>query len=400
MSLTKLVVARKPRTGARPAGGRRQVDVRMPADRSRLVLHRQKPMASTLLDEIEIEEDREEAAYIEYDIASYPSDYTIDVLHQMKTRGDIVIPDFQRNYVWTIKQASLLVESFLLGLPVPPLFLYITEDNKSEVIDGQQRLTSMVYFIDGYFGGADDKGKKQVFKLTGLSEKSPFRNKAFDQLDEKFQRKIRSSVLRAINIRQLSPNKEATSVFHIFERLNTGGTSLKPQEIRNAVFRGKIVQDLRILNRLPTWREIIGQRADDKYQRDVELILRLFSLFRSWADYEKPMKEYLNKSMRRNAKFDTKTALEFKDVFPGTLEKIKIALGARPFRPKRVINSAVLEAVCVTMLEHQQISAAQLKDKYPILLQSEDFDRAIRGGTTDTRNVRERLAIAEKMLLE
>ena len=103
-------------------------------------------MASQLLDEIEIEEDREEAAYIEYDIASYPSDYTIDVLHQMKTRGDIVIPDFQRNYVWTIKQASLLVESFLLGLPVPPLFLYITEENKSEVIDGQQRLTSMVYF--------------------------------------------------------------------------------------------------------------------------------------------------------------------------------------------------------------------------------------------------------------
>ena len=104
--------------------------------------------------------------------------------------------------------------------------------------------------------------------------------------------------------------------------------------------------------------------------------------------------------MRRNASFDTKTALEFKEVFSGTLDKIKIALGARPFRPKRVINSAVLEAVCVTMLEHQEISAEQLKEKYPILLKSEDFDKAIRGGTTDTRNVRERLEIAGKMLLE
>jgi uncharacterized protein with ParB-like and HNH nuclease domain len=126
----------------------------------------------------------------------------------MVSREDIVIPKFQRKYVWTIKQASLLVESFLLGLPVPPIFLYVTEDNRYELIDGQQRLLSMVYFLEGYFGEPDKRGRRQTFRLTGLSDKSPFRFKNFEGLEEKYQRKLRASVLRAVNIRQLSPKKK------------------------------------------------------------------------------------------------------------------------------------------------------------------------------------------------
>ena len=91
-------------------------------------------------------------------------------------RDDLVIPDFQRDFVWTMKQSSLLIESFLLGLPVPPVFLYIDEDNKSLVIDGQQRILSVVYFFEGYFGSANAQGKRQIFRLTGSSSKSPYTN--------------------------------------------------------------------------------------------------------------------------------------------------------------------------------------------------------------------------------
>jgi len=123
------------------------------------------------------------------------------------------------------------------------------------VIDGQQRIMSVVYYLDGYFGSESIQGKKQVFRLQGLDDKNPFSKKRFEDLGESHQRKLKSSVLRAINIRQLNPKGEATSVYHIFERLNTGGTALKPQEIRNCVFRGEFVRILRELNRDKNWRK-------------------------------------------------------------------------------------------------------------------------------------------------
>lgn len=348
--------------------------------------------------QIEINEEIEEEAYVEYDIATYPSDYTLDSLQQMYDRNDIVVPPFQRKYVWNIQQASLLVESFLLGLPVPPLFLYVTDENKSEVIDGQQRLLSMMYFLEGYFGEGDKKGKRQIFRLTGLSDKSPFRGKRFSDLEEKFQRKLRSSVLRAINIRQLNPIKGNTSVFHIFERLNTGGTRLQPQEIRNVVFRGDIVDHLRSLNTLDAWRNIVGLDVEDKYQRDVELILRFLSLYRQWENYEKPMKEYLNKKMQEHRKFASKIDTEFELKLPSALQLIISALGRKPFRPKRVINTAILEAVVVSILENEDITVDKLRANYQVLLDNEGFQQTIQGATTDTKQVKDRLRIAAETL--
>ena len=120
------------------------------------------------------EEIDEELVNIEYDITSYPSDYTLKGLYEMFCDGDIAIPDYQRGFVWSIKQSSLLIESFLIGLPVPPIFLYIDDENKNLVIDGQQRLMSIVYFIKGYFGEEDKMGKRQVFKLSGLKENNKY----------------------------------------------------------------------------------------------------------------------------------------------------------------------------------------------------------------------------------
>lgn len=345
-----------------------------------------------------MEPEDEEEAYVEYDIATYPSDNTLDSLSQMSNRGDIVIPEYQRKYVWSIKQASLLVESFLMGLPVPPLFLYVNEENKYEVIDGQQRLTSMLYYLEGYFGLPDAKGKRAIFRLAGLSEKSPFRDKAFSELEEKYQRKLRSSVLRAINVKQLNPTSNNTSVFHIFERLNTGGTSLRPQEIRNAVFRGQIVPALQQLNNNASWRLILGEKSNDKFQSDVELVLRLYSLFRKWGEYEKPMKEYLNSQMKQNCRFDSTDAIEFSRRFPQAVDLVVHALGDKPFRPKRVINAAVLEAVMVTVLEDPTITVERLADRYPILLADDRFQGVIRGATTDTKMVKDRLTIAAEIL--
>jgi len=244
--------------------------------------------------------EEEDEVIVNYDIATYPSDFTLQGIVEDLKNGDIKIPKFQREFVWNIKQSSLLIESFLLGLPVPPVFFYVDEENINYVIDGQQRILSVAYYLEGYFGSESIQGKRQVFRLKGLDVKSPYHEKRFVDLDGPDQRKIEKSVLRAINVRQLSPSKDNTSIYHIFERLNTGGTPLKPQEVRNCVFRGEIVKILRELNDDKNWRKIIGKPLLDKHQRDVEMVLRIFSLSEKWLTYEKPMKEFLNVSMNRN----------------------------------------------------------------------------------------------------
>ena len=183
---------------------------------------------------------------------------------------------------------------------MPQIFFYIDEENKNLVVDGQQRILSVVFFLEGYFGFENFQGRRQVFRLTGLDEQSPNHNKRFEDLDESDKRKLRSSVLRVVNIRQLSPKKDNTSVYYIFERLNTGGTPLRPQEIRNCVFRGEFSNYLKQLNEDENWRTILNRKRFDKHQRDVELILRVFSLVGNWRNYEKPMKEFLNVNMKIN----------------------------------------------------------------------------------------------------
>src|SRR3989304_2641673 len=123
--------------------------------------------------EIEKEEEQADEVLIEYDIAAFPSDYTLEVLYKMwgDGRKDITIPDFQRGFVWTIKQSSKLIESFLIGLPVPPVFFYIDKENRNLVVDGQQRILSIIFFFEGYFGRENAKGSRQAFKLTGWNWK-------------------------------------------------------------------------------------------------------------------------------------------------------------------------------------------------------------------------------------
>ena len=355
-------------------------------------------------DEIESEEfnteiENDEVPFVEFDISVSPSDPTLELLANQVTRGDIIVPFYQRKYVWKIEQASRLIESFLMGLPVPQVFLYVNDEDLLEVIDGQQRIMSVKYFLEGFFGEADNQNRRQIFKLKGLSERSEYNGKTFSELSSRDQRKLRNSTLRAINIKQLKPSLRNDSVFHIFERLNTGGTQLKPQEIRNAVYRGKIVDSLKALNLTDGWHKILGIKRADKNQKDVELVLRLFALFEVWPDYEKPMLRYLNTQMDANKKFDSDRAQRFTERFPLAVNTVNEAL-ASPFRPKGVINAAVLEAVMVTVLENPQISAEQLSERYPSLVTPEWIDSFFSRSTTDTHILRARLEAAKAILTD
>jgi len=353
--------------------------------------------------EIEVEEETDDdSVSMNYDIAAYPSDLTLSGIAQLWRDQDIKIPDYQREFVWTVKQSSLLIDSFLCGLPVPNVFLYVDENNRSIVIDGQQRILTIVFFIEGYFGKENNQGRRQVFRLSGLSKKSPYFNKRFIDLEEADQRKFKQSILRAINIKQLNPKGESTSAYHIFERLNTGGTPLKPQEIRNSVFSGEFSKHLRELNRDANWRKLLGREQVDRHQKDVELILRIFSLSNGGvAKYEKPLREFMNVSMKANRDGNTKKVKSFLKNFKVATAKAASELGAKPFRLRGPINVAALESVMCALVDSATIvNRLDLGAAYKKLVDDPNFMLLTKINTTDVKTVQDRLSLVQKTLLE
>lgn len=358
------------------------------------------PLAADTDIPVDAEDDEsDEGTYVEYDIATYPSDLTLSGIHEMWVNKDIVIPSFQRNFVWNIRQSSLLIESFLLGLPVPQVFFYVDEDNKSIVIDGQQRISTIAFFFEGYFGPESLQGRRQTFRLTGLSDNSPFKGKRYEDLTATEQRKLKSAVLRAVNIKQLTPVGQSTSMYHIFERLNTGGTPLRSQEIRNCVFHGQLVTTLHDLNELPVWRKIIGRKPLDRHQRDVEMILRAFAISDRGSTYQKPMKEFLNTQMGIYRKGKETAITKFKLDFEAVCDLIDKKLPPKPFNVRGPVNLAAMDSILGTLIKYRSKIPADIASRYKKLLDDPKYQEAIYISTSDQIVVKERLSLAKKYLI-
>ncbi len=284
------------------------------------------------------DEDRASSPF-SYDILTYPVDFTLEVLvgKLLKDQPDIRIPEFQREFAWSQAQASKLIESFLLGLPVPPIFLYTDPGNVRMVVDGQQRLRSIAYYFEGYFG-PESNGRRPVFRLSGLNKQSPYNEMTYRDLESKDSmtfRKLNDSALRAFVIKQLNP-RDHTSVFHIFERLNTGGTFLTGQEIRNCVYEGKFNDLLRELNLLAEWRDLFGRGTKDKRMRDVELILRFFALAHASESYKKSMKDFLSAFMSKHQNPTQAELTRLSHQFSETARALRQKLGPKPFHVPRI----------------------------------------------------------------
>jgi hypothetical protein len=343
-----------------------------------------------------------------YEVVTYPADFTLEVLVS-KLKGappEIDIPGFQRRFVWTQAQASKLIESFLLGLPVPPIFVFTDAGNIQMVVDGQQRLKSIGYFFEGYFG-PEDKGRRPVFRLTGLNEESPYYNLSRKDLEMDHPsvfRKLKDSVLRAFVIKQLNPS-DTTCVYHVFERLNTGGTLLKGQEIRNCVYAGRLNDLLVKLNETSSWREVFGKKEGDKRQRDIELVLRFLALLHNAKLYKKPMKDFLSDFMKAHQShqqlLDTRAEKElvrFRREFTAAADAVLGSLGPKPFHVTAGLNAAVFDSVFVAFAQHGEEIPKDIKGRYARLKNDRDFQKRVSSATTDVEAVADRLRIAEEVL--
>lgn len=351
------------------------------------------------IEEIPSEEADAEASNQKYEISTYPADYTLEVLVSKFNKKQIKIPGFQRHFVWKQHQASRLIESFILGLPVPPIFLYTDSDASLLVIDGQQRLKSVAYFFEGYFG-EESRGKRPVFKLTGFESDNPLADKTYEQLQESLPilyNKLNDSVLRALVIKQIDPD-DKTSVHHIFERLNTGGTQLRGQEIRNCVYHGAFNDLLLELNSLERWRDIFGSIPPDGRQRDVEFILRFLALHRKGKTYAPPLKDFLSKFMANFRNPQPEVLTGFRDVFADVTNRVWESLGARPFHIRRGLNAASMESVYLAFSNFSGATPPNIKDQYKKLIATQEYLTCISSNTTDVAVLRKRANQASQAL--
>jgi uncharacterized protein with ParB-like and HNH nuclease domain len=352
------------------------------------------------MEELESENSDLDSVPSAYEVITYPADFTLEGLVNKYKKGTMIVPGFQRNYVWNIKQASRLIESFLLGLPVPAIFLF-TDATKNEqlVLDGQQRLKTLVYFFEGFFG-EENSGRRKVFKLIGLNENSPYFNKTYKDLEETDQaafNKLNDSVLRAFVVKQITPDGN-TSVFHIFERLNTGGTQLVGQEIRNCIYHGPFNDLLCDLNSYGNWREIFGTDKFHKRQKDIELILRFLAFYEDSDKYEKPIKDFMSGFMSKYQNASPEKMNEFESIFKKTCDKVLVNLGEKPFHIWSGFNVAVFDSIFTVLAQNP--TPDNLKDRYRRLKSDEAFVKGVRGSTTDDSIVKLRIQLAKKYLIE
>lgn len=363
------------------------------------------PIKGLALQKIKSEEDDAELSLRSYDILNYPADFTLELLVEKWKKGEVRNEGFQRKYVWPKERASKLIESFLLGLPVPPIYLYEERGTgKKLIVDGHQRLKSIVYFFSGWFGDPEvPEDKATTFNLIGLDERSPYADKTFQSLaeiDPEASVKLKDAVLRSIIMKQIDPDDD-TSIFEIFSRFNTGGMALMPQEIRNCIFWGDFNDLLKSLNKDDAWRQITGASIEDKRMRDIELILRFLAL-NYYEAYKKPMKNYLNDFMGKY-RYPTKSrAQTFEASFSETSKQVLRCLGTKPFHILRGLNAAVFDAVFTAF--HRNIQQAKvakapaMHTKYMALLGDKDFHELTSSATTDDDVVRKRLNKASEIL--
>ena len=342
-----------------------------------------------------------------FSITSYGADYPVDGLVKRLASGDIVVPlfrvapeegqttvGFQRELVWKKSQADRFIESLLLGLPVPGIFLVKEPNGKFLVLDGQQRLRTLESFYAGLFKGAEFKLEEVQTKWVG---------KTYKTLHPDDRRRLDNSILHAIVVRQDEPTEDQSSIYLIFERLNSGGTILQPQEIRVALYHGPLATLLSELNDNPDWRALYGTKS--ARLKDIELILRFLSLYFYRASYERPMKAFLNRYMAANRSLQKQNEEVIRPLFDMTVKAIRTGIGDKAFRPfGGAVNAAVMDAVLygvASRLASGPLSnTSALRAPYENLLKKQEFLEAVTKATADVENVKIRLDTAKQAFAE
>ena len=374
-----------------------------------------------------IDEQEYSYSFKEYDITSSPNDFNIKTIFDFIESGVVKIPGFQRNYVWDINRASKLIESLVIGLPIPQIFLFEEDRNSFLVIDGQQRLMTIYYFMKQRFPRKDKRIElRSIFDEQGkipdeilhsndyfsefnlrLPEKLPEMPNRLNKLNystlDSFRTSFDLRTIRNVIIKQNFPKNDDSAVYEIFNRLNSGGVNLKAQEIRSSIYHSKFYEMLYKVNMDPQWRSLINRTNPDLHLKDIEIILRGFAMLIDGEKYKPSMTKFLNKFSFRAKRFGASEINYLENIFKSFIQEAQ-KFGKTAFLSSRNrINISAYEAIFKVLTEGAfQSKSLTIKSANPHNLENlytdPAFIEATQTGTARASNVKTRIDRARAIL--
>ena len=273
-------------------------------------------------------------------------------------------PEYQRRLRWSPKKKSLLIESLLLNIPIPPIFLYESDYARYEVMDGQQRLNAIHDFLNNNYA------------LTGLGKLDFLNGRRLNKLPPKLRRGLDRASISAIVLLQETKADQSDPFLvrrYVFERLNTGGENLNPQEIRNSIFRGPFNDLIVRLARNNTFCRIFGipeytetdendyyenpdRQRNNLYRRmnDCQIILRFFALLDD-ANIRGSMRTILDNCMKRHQAASPENLNEYEHIFESLISACDQIFDGQAFllppdeKNKQRISVALFDACMVAL---------------------------------------------------
>lgn len=362
-----------------------------------------------------------------YNVSAAPNDFNVATIFNYMEKGVIQIPPFQRNYVWDKKRASRLIESLVMGLPIPQVFLYERSRNQFQVIDGQQRLLTIYFFLKGRFPVPSARARLRrelrsdamvpneilksneffepfslVLPMESAEQIHPLEGKTYANLREEAQTELGLRTMRVVVVKQNAPKGDG-AIYEIFNRLNSGGVNLTAQEIRFSLYYSPCLERLTALNDDPRWRRLLGQAEPDVHFRDVEFLLRGIALLAGGKNYKPSMARFLNAFAHKAESFPKSRVVYFEalinsffdackdlphDAFYGKMNKFTVS-----------IFDSVFAAWCGPAFKRKSTKLRPLStEKLRQLKKNKAFVAVAQARTTGAGNVRDRLSIARKVL--
>ena len=347
-------------------------------------------------DTLTLEEDIIEIPKDQRKLTTQAYDKSVSDIVRMIKGGDIHLnPEYQRNYVWDNKRASLLVESIILNVPIPVIYVNQEDDDSWTVIDGLQRLNTLRRFFE------------RDFKLRGLEILDDLNGNDIKSLNPKAARILRNGLLRVIVI---SNDSHPDIKYDIFMRLNQGAVKLNQQELRNCLYRGEFNEMLKAIRSNEKFMKMLNLEKPHKRMMDCELVLRFLAFSQHWSPekdeieaYNGRMKLFLNRFMSAQSKINDAKLQYYEDLFNNTADKVFDVFGEKAFRRinkegeyESPLNRAIMDCLMLSFSKFDRSILIEKKNKIVDILKTlvvvdDDFRGSVMRGTSDKKIVEFRL---------
>ena len=317
-------------------------------------------------------------------------DMTTKELVSLVADGTInIAPEYQRQFRWEEERQSSLIESIFLGIPVPSLFMATNSDNTWEVIDGVQRLSTIINFVAAEDSEIRKKIKKdEPLKLQGLEKLSFFNDHTYSDLPSTVKLEFN---LKPIKVITLSDKSDKLVRFDLFERLNTGGVKLSDQEIRSCVYRGDFVRFVKRLSRDENFVAVTKKpsRSETDGTKE-ELVLRFFAYLYDRESFEHNVRDFLNGFMAKGQEMDLDEMEQiFRNVF---VQLSRLEHGIVKSANGKNTSTILWEAVTVGAAEAIRSGKDEINlNGFYEWVKDPEFNKTVTGATNSKPKVEQRI---------